>query len=397
MAIHFDMDKGFVVDSVETVRETVRQEWVNAFKSADLPALNTSPETPQGQLIDAQTAAIMNKDNEFLFLSNQFNPNFATGVFQDALAGIYFLQRKKASSTTVTCVCSGLQGVVIPSGSVIQTTDGVRLTNAVDTTIPASGSVIVDFQAVEIGAIPVGASTATIIVTQIPGWDSVINSAPGITGRNEETQAEFANRIKKSVAVNSQGSINAIYSALANLPGVTAVVVLENDTDANIERSGLVIPGHSICISIYGGDKAAIAETIYQKKDMGCGTTGNTAISYVNSLGVTFNYNIEIPEPYPIGIRVTINNMVGLPANIKTTVKNAVLANFNGADGHAPVAMAQTLYSTRFIPSIINAGAKSIKAVEISIGDTYSDSASFNARQMPTLNLDGIEVIIFGS
>ena len=78
MSISFDKDKGFIADSVDKVREDVQQVWINAFKSPDLPALNTAPETPQGQLIDAQTAAIMNKDNEVLFLANQFNPATAT-------------------------------------------------------------------------------------------------------------------------------------------------------------------------------------------------------------------------------------------------------------------------------------------------------------------------------
>lgn len=390
MAVRFDINKGFIIDSADTVREEVRQVWANAFKSA----LNTSPETPQGQLIDAQTAAVMNKDSEFLFLANQFNPDFATGIFQDALANLYFLTRKKASATIVTCVCSGLQGVIIPAGSLIKTTDGVKLKSAADAIIPAAGSVIVDFHATITGPVPVGTGTATVIVTQIPGWDSVINSQGGIIGRDEETQSEFAARIRKSVAANSAGSVSAIYSALANLPGVIACIVLENETDAPIEKSGITIPAHSICISIYGGEKSAIAETIYRKKDLGCGTAGNTSVSYTDNRGALFNYKIEIPERCSLGIRVTINNVAGMRADIKEAIKTAVLLNFKGEDGETPVAMGQTLYATRFIPAIISAGAKGVKSVEINTAGGYFPSASFNARQMPVLDIDNIEVVI---
>lgn len=394
MSISFDKDKGFIADSVDKVREDVQQVWINAFKSPDLPALNTAAETPQGQIIDSQTAAIMNKDNEVLFLANQFNPATATGIFQDALAQLYFLQRQPATSTTVACICTGLQGVVIPAGAIIQTTDGLQLTNTTEGVIAASGSIELNFKLNETGPIQVGAGTATIIVTQIPGWDTVNNSSAGIVGRNEESQQEFATRIQKSVAINAQGTVNAIYAALANLSGVVAVVILENDSNSSVEKEGVDIEAHSICISIYGGDKDAIAETIFFKKDAGCGTVGNTQVSYTDSRGTIHNYNILIPTPLPIGVKITINNTANLPTNIKELVQQAVLNNFTGLDGSTPVTMAQTLYATRFVPSIINAGVVSLASVEIKLNESYVEVAMFDATQIPTLDINDIEVII---
>lgn len=394
MSISFDKDKGFIADSVDKVREDVQQVWINAFKSPDLPALNTAAETPQGQIIDSTTASIMNKDNEVLFLANQFNPATATGIFQDALAQLYFLQRQPATSTIVACTCTGLQGVVIPAGAIIQTTDGLQLTNITEGIIPASGSIELNFKLNETGPIQVGAGTATIIVTQIPGWDNVTNNAAGIVGRNEESQQEFATRIQKSVAINSQGTVNAIYAALANLSGVVAVVILENDSNDTVEQEGVDIEAHSICISIYGGDKDAIAETIFLKKDAGCGTVGNTQVTYTDSRGTIHNYNILIPTPLPIGVKITINNTAGLPTNIKEQVQQAVLNNFTGIDGSTPVTMAQTLYATRFVPSIINAGVASLASVEIKLNESYVEVAMFDATQIPTLDINDIEVII---
>ena len=394
MSISFDKDKGFIADSVDKVREQVQQVWINAFKSPDLPALNTSAETPQGQIIDSTTASIMNKDNEVLFLANQFNPATATGIFQDALAQLYFLQRQPATSTIVACICTGLQGVVIPAGAIIQTTDGLQLTNTTEGVIAASGSIELNFKLNETGPIQVGAGTATIIVTQIPGWDTVNNSSAGIVGRNEESQQEFATRIQKSVAINAQGTVNAIYAALANLSGVVAVVILENDSNSTVEKEGVDIEAHSICISIYGGDKDAIAETIFLKKDAGCGTVGNTQVSYTDSRGTIHNYNILIPTPLPIGVKITINNTANLPTNIKELVQQAVLNNFTGLDGSTPVTMAQTLYATRFVPSIINAGVASLASVEIKLNESYVEVVMFDATQIPTLDINDIEVII---
>ena len=82
---------------------------------------------------------------------------------------------------------------------------------------------------------------------------------------------------------------------------------------------------------------------------------------------------------------------------MQNIIKEAVLNNFNGADGSTPVAMAQTLYAARFIPSIISAGVVSVATVEINISESFVDTATFNATQIPTLDINDIEVIISGS
>ncbi len=375
MSIKFDVNKGFIVDSVEDVRSAVSTVWVEAFKDPDLPALDTSPETPQGQLIDSQTASIMNKDNEFLFLASQFNPETADGIFQDALAAIYFLQRQPATATTVVCECSGLRGTLIPAGSIVKSDNNYRFVSLEDAVISDTGSVAVTFVLTQTGIIPVGANTVTKIVTQIAGWDTVTNATAGITGRNAESRSEFYARIKRSAA------------------GVTAVILLENDTDTTVVKRGVTIQAHSICISIFGGDNDKIAETIYKKKDMGCGTVGNTPLSYINGKGTLYNYNILRPAPAPVGIYITIYNTNNLSPNITQSIKQAVFNSFHGLDGSVPVKMGETLYATRFA-SVITALSVVYKSIQITQNDKYYDSLSFDASQIPTLDISDIQVDI---
>lgn len=90
MALVFDESLGFSADSVSEVRAAVAAAWKAAFKSDNTAELNTEPETPAGQIIDSQTASIVQKDSEILYLANMLNPLKATGIFQDALAEIYF-------------------------------------------------------------------------------------------------------------------------------------------------------------------------------------------------------------------------------------------------------------------------------------------------------------------
>lgn len=75
---------------------------------------NPDPATPQGQLITSETAIVQDKNSQLLFLANMFNPETAEGIYQDALAKIYFLTRQPARSTVVPCTCTGLPGTVIP-------------------------------------------------------------------------------------------------------------------------------------------------------------------------------------------------------------------------------------------------------------------------------------------
>ena len=95
--LHFDPATGFYADDTETVRAAVAADWVAAFHKDGQVDLNTDPETPAGQLIDSQTAAVTEKDTELLYLCDQFDPAKNEGIFQDAIAKIYFLSRKAAT------------------------------------------------------------------------------------------------------------------------------------------------------------------------------------------------------------------------------------------------------------------------------------------------------------
>ena len=141
MALTFDPQTGFSADDVSDVRAAVAQAWKQAFKSDGKAELNTEPETPAGQIIDSQTASITQKDSELLYLANMFNPLKATGIFQDALAEIYFLQRKPAIASSAVIKCTGLPGTVIPvSAQVMSTADDTVWQNTEAVTIGSDGT-----------------------------------------------------------------------------------------------------------------------------------------------------------------------------------------------------------------------------------------------------------------
>ena len=284
MAVDFDPQTGLSAQDTETIRAEVVAAWQTVFDDKDA-TLNTAPESPAGQIIDSIVALITGKDSEFLMLANQFNPKTASGRFQDMLALIYFITRKLAEPTVVTCQCVGLQGTVIPQGAIIQNTDGYRLASSGEATIPEGGTVNVEFALEQSGPIAIGANTCTTIVTVIPGWDTVNNAVAGVPGRLEESRAEFEARRYASVANNAHGSVAAVYGTLANINGVLDLQVLENRGDTPIVEWGVTIPGHSVAICIYGGADDDIAEGIYNKLGNGCGTDDRRNYRQLHDLG----------------------------------------------------------------------------------------------------------------
>lgn len=401
--LYFDPQTGLYAESVEDVRQSVRQDWKDAFRRDGLPELNTEPETPAGQLIDSQTAAIVDKDNEVLFLGNQFNPLTASGIWQDALGKIYFLTRKTAQASEAVCQCNGLAGTVITQGARIKSSaDGSEWACMEAVTISAGGTAQARFQAQTPGPLVALANTLTEIVTVTPGWDSVTNPAAAVVGRNSESQLEFEKRRYNSVAANARGSVAALYGAIANLPDVLDVVVLENVGNDPIASWGVTIPGHSVWIAVTGGTDSEIAETIYRKKDAGCGTAGNTQIGYQDAElpGMPiYTYRIERPAPLAFAVRATLRLTPTTPQDIEQKIKDAVLADFNGAGPHdnLRVGTAQEVYASRFYCAVIGAGVQNLVSIELAApatGGTWGPSVTVNADQSPVLDADNIQVII---
>lgn len=399
--LQFDPTTGLSVEDISTVRERVRQEWITAFARDGRPELNTEPETPAGQLIDAQTAAIAEKDNELLYLGNMFNPLTASGIWQDALAKIYFLTRKQAQVSEATCRCTGLRGTVIAKGAMIRSSvDDTRWLAAETATIPAAGYVNMRFVSQATGEIAASADTLTEIVTVTPGWDAVTNPAAAVTGYDSETQAAFELRRYNSVAKNARGSMSAIYGALADLDNVVDVLVLENITNDPITSWGVEIPGHSIWATVRGGEDADIAETLYRKKDAGCGTAGNTDVTYqaTDIPGQPiYTYKICRPDALAVGLKVTIRKTSDTPQDIEDKIKEAAIADFNGVSGsgNLRVGSGQYVYASRFYCPIISAGVSNLVSIEIAApvsGDVWGDAITINANMSPVLDASDITV-----
>jgi hypothetical protein len=363
--------------------------------------LNTDPETPQGQIIDSQVATVNQKDSEVLYLAQQFDPRTAEGRFQDALAEIYFIKRKSAINSYALCTLNGRAGTQISAGALIESEiDGTQWSLDQDVTIPAEETITAQFTCLTEGAISASAGTLTKIVTTVTGWDAVTN-ATATVGTLEESQSAFEQRRRESVALNARSTVNAVYANVSQCDGVIAVYAVDNKKNISETIDNYTLTPHSIFVSVIGGENADIAKAIYDNLSAGCDYNGNTNVDITNEYsGAVETVKFYRPAQFDIYVKVSIQNNASLPDDYENIIKQAVYNNFYGLDdlkiNNEPLLrlkMNDDLYSSRFTPSILNAGIANVLTVQLSLdGSTWVNNVHIPITADPTLDQNNITI-----
>lgn len=375
----------------------VQQDIDDAFGGGVNPSLST----PQGQLAQTETAIIGDKNSQIAYIANQVNPAFASGIWQDAIGQIYFISRIPGSGTVVSATCTGASGTVIPAGSVAQDNNGYLYSSLTDSTIPSTGSVIVNFQNQTQGAIACPIGALNTIYTAIAGWDTINNTQAGTLGNVVESRAAFEARRAASVAGNSVNTLQSIFAAVTQVPNVTGAFVVDNPSNSSITygATNYTLIANSLVVSAVGGADADVAKAIWSKKPPGCAYNGNTTVQVNdNNYNPPVPYNVKFlrPTATPIYFVVQIKNSVLLPTNIVQLVKNAVLQSFNGQDGGTSITVGGSSYSGRYYANI-NAVNPNVNVIEVYIGTTTNPTTLFinmGIDQAPTLSVDNINVTL---
>ena len=387
---------GLVIPQETDILTGVQADYNAAFGGN----LNSALETPQGQLASSHTAVIADKNSEFAYIVNQIDPQYADGRFQDAIARIYCLTRKPATSTSVTVDLIGANGATIPEGTFAQDTNGNTYACAGTVSIGSTGTVAATFNNVDTGPIPCAAGTLTQIYQAISGWDAITNPTDGVLGSNAESRADFEYRRQNSVFINAKGSLGSIYAAVFNITDVIDVYATENNTDAAIlvgSTNYSLLP-HSLYVAVEGGVNSEIADAIWIKKDTGCNYNGNTSVivtdtSY-SSPQPTYTIKFNRPSLVPILFAISIVSNPSLPSDIIQQIKTAIIKRFNGQDGTNRERIAGIVYASRYYSAV--AALDDIAIVSILIGTSTATLTSITngIDQMPTITASNITVTL---
>jgi len=347
--------------------------------------------TPQGMIMVTEVASRMELLSAVLWWLQQIDIDTSEGVYQDSNAKLFGITRIAARKTQVRVICSGLTGITIPSGSTIQDINGNLYDSQASAVIPAGGQIVIDFYAQQDGEIECPVSAITTIFSRVNGWDSVTNSEAGIVGRPEETQQEFAARMRLSVERNSGSVLGAVVGRLLDLTGVTDVYALANFTTNPLVLTGVTVPVHYCYIAVQGGADQAVIDVI-GKTFSGCGLLGNTTGTYNDGLG-QYVVAFERPADLNIYFKISVQNGAYQPSDL---IKQAVLDTFNGlVAGISRAKIGSEILASDYYYNI-NATIAGVRILDIGVGLTASPTGtvvSVPANRVPKLLAAQVVVI----
>ena len=298
---------------------------------------NFNLNTPQGQLTSSLAAAINNSYQTVVYFSTQFDPQFAQGRSQDAIARINFLTRLPAEPTVLEIECLGA-GAALPAGptqyaSVYDQSGNIYQCTEAGTLPSGGGTLTLSFACLTPGPVPVPASVQ--IYQNISGWDTA-TVAGGTVGNNAETSQQFEARRQKSVAANSvNANTSMLGNLLSNVPGVLDAYVTDNASNAPASIGGITIPANTLYIAVTGGAAAAIALAIWNKKPPGIPLYAGNNTQIVSDPNPLYSppapeYTItwETPQSLQIYFLVTIFNGPNIPVECTSACRGGDCLGF---------------------------------------------------------------------
>lgn len=334
---------GVVIPDTSVIREAIINDLEETVFQQKVDA---SQETVLGRLIEwfsvtfAQMAGIM------AWTTNQFNIKLSSGLFLDAWASNFDMQRKMATSSRVLCSVTGTSGTVIPAGSLVSAPNSQYLFSCDSAiTIDANGDGQGYFTATETGNVPCDANTITSIRSAVAGWTSVNNGTAGIAGTEIESDYHLRNRILSANFVG-EGYIGTVTKKLRELEDVENVIVLSNPDSSNSTKNSVTMPGHSIYVCIQCPDtdemKSKIADIIYKTKPIGAAYTYaaqssggiNYGIrSYFRNVTITDRYSgqdidvwFAIPALNSLDVAISVTNVSYTGSDLEQEINDTIAA-----------------------------------------------------------------------
>lgn len=308
-------------------RDEIVTELENQFKAIYGADISLAPNSPDRQMIEIFAQAKMDILELAADVYASFNPDEARGRVLDARGSINGVARSVATYTKVMVNVTLDREVALKGADnfsspfTVANGSGTQFYLEESQTLPA-GVHSLSFRAAELGAVDVTAASLTTIVSVTLGVTATSNPAvPYQSGVNEETDSQFRTRRRAAVALPSQGYLQGIQGALRAVDGVTDCVVYENVTTVT---DAFGIPGHSMWAIVDGGDEDEIAQTIYVKRNAGCGMRGDEVVAVPQVNGTALNVRFDRPVYADLHMKFTVTSLTPLHAIDAEYLKNKI-------------------------------------------------------------------------
>jgi len=293
---------------VQTFQE-IYDELAAGYRAIYGEDINLDPDSPDGQRVAIEAQLVLDAQSFGALEYNQRDPDFALGQSLNSLVKLAGITRRPATRSQVDVEVTTDRPLTLPEDYAVEDDLGQAWTTLNATDIIA-GETTVTLFAETFGAVEADPATVVNPVTVVIGVLSVTNDLPAVVGIDEETDQELRVRRNRSLETPQSSSTGRLFTALANLPNVTDVVVYENDTDIT-DADG--IPAHSLWVVVEGGAVADIVESMTKNKTGGKGMVGAVTGTFNESVlrpdGSTFvivhDMTFDRPVFVPVLVRLT--------------------------------------------------------------------------------------------
>lgn len=307
-------------------------------------------DSQDGQFLAILAQAVNDSNQACIATYNALSPATAQGNGLSSVVKINGITRNVATNSTVTVQLTGQVGSVISNGKVADS-NGNLWNLPATVVIGAGGLVSVTATAAEPGAVTAPIGSVTTIRTPTLGWQSVTNTSAATAGAPVETDPTLRARQANSVAIPSLTVLQGCTAAVQAVSGVTAVNVVENDTNAT-NADG--VPAHSIAYVVSGGTDSAVATAIYNKKGPGSATFGTTSVTVSDSFGTSNVIQFYRPSLSTITVVVNIRTFSGYLSTIGDRLKQALVDYINAL----PIG-GDVLYTRLYVPAQLYGASES--------------------------------------
>lgn len=372
---------------VAPTREEITAGLWELMRSAFGGDITQDDRTPQGQLVTSLTAALYDKDSQFIALANNFDPRYSSGKFQEALGAVYFLDRAKASSSVAVLEFTGLSGADIPVGTQAQDGNGNLWETAQAGVIGVDGKATVEAKCLVTGPVAAAPLTINQLVSSVSGVDQVTNRAPAIMGRAQESRSDYEDRRYDSVAANAKGTPVAVYGAVSRLNGVIDCKAVSNFTDSSTQVGATNYPmiRNSLLVSVVGGEDLEIAREILVKGGTGCSLVGNTTVNYLDTESwpddpPSYIVKFLRPASAPLYFNIQVAVLAEVRQHQIDRAKESILNSLNTGSNRARIG--GRVVATSYVCSL--GGNLDLVKIQVSRnGTNWLDYIDFGVDEMP--------------
>jgi uncharacterized phage protein gp47/JayE len=370
-------ENGLTINTLSETVTSLTTLWQNIFGSDIILTSNTA----DGQLINNLAQQIRDLSELILAVYNSFDPDNAFGSVLDQRVAINGIQRQGGTFTQQQIDITVDRSITLEGlDSNYNDVNGVGYTVAdnsgnqfilAETTSLTTGTHTLLFRSQTLGPVQTLPNTITNPVTVIVGVTNINNTTSQLElGVAEETDVALRLRRQKSTANNSSTYLNGLQGTLANLDGVTDVIVYENDTSVTDSNN---IPDHSIWAIVEGGSNVDIANTIAKKKAPGCGTYGSDYYNVVLPNNTIKPFYFSRPTAANLYIKFDIQSLRSGQVFNLSDIKSYIVNNKTYTIGES----AETANLTEIALNAINATSLYGVPLNLQISSNNSTWVSF--------------------